>query len=284
MQERLKSNRPLRLWAIVFLALSTGLISGCDNSVNILDRDSGSYSVYGALNVHEDVNYIRIKDLNAPLVEDSTRTFEATVSLENLQTGTSEVLKDTTVQFENVYTHNFRSTLEITPATKYRVTVEHPNGRTTQATATTPRIAETSVEPKHADCETPITITFEPVQDPNDLDVTIGIKRSGKMRWISSFHPSPGNGDDAAHLSFTPLNVLDAIFKLNLNKPDHPVWCHQLDSDEMTIRYTHYGPDFFGDTPSDSLNVPGGVGRFGGMYDDSFSFTIDTTNICAPFC
>lgn len=286
MQERQKNNRPQRLWIIVLFALATVLLSGCDNSVSILDRDLGVYSVYGSLNIHENVNYIRIKDLNARLVKDSTRSIDATVTLKNLQKGTSEVLKDTVVQFDNLYTHNFRSTMEITPATTYRVTIEHPNKETVRATATTPRIADTSVEPKHADCETPITVTFAPVRDPNDLDVAIGIQRSGGMRWVFSFHASPSTdaSDDTVHLSFTPLNVLDAIFKLNPNRADHPVWCHELDSDEITIRYTHYGPDFFGNTPSDSLNVPGGIGRFGGMYDDSFSFPIDTTNICAPFC
>jgi len=274
--------RPLLMALCV--VLSAAFWSGCDSSVNILDRETGLYSIYGALNVHKDVNHIRVKDLDAPLVDDSTRTLDATVTLKDLQTGTTEVLTDSVVQFKDIYTHNFRITTDIRPDTKYQVTVERPDGRTAQATATTPAIADRTVTPQGADCTTSIRLTFEPVAAPENIDPVLGVEFGGDRRWTPAFGlRSAGSNANLVFLEFTPKQILNAIFKpVSLNGRE--VWCHQLDTDKLYVRYTHYGPDFYGDTPSDSLNVPGGIGRFGGYYKDSFSIRIDTANVCAPDC
>lgn len=285
MLARSERHRPL-LGLAVLLAASFGLlVSGCDNSVTILDRDTGLYSVYGALDINAETNYIRVKNLNTPLVADSTRTLEATVTLENRRTGTSMVLEDSVVQFEGVYTHNFRTTMDITPDTEYQVTVEHPAGRTAQATATTPPVAETDVNPRGEPCETPIRIAFEPVASPSQLDPEIGFDFGGMQRWTPAFRPRADESNpDRVFVQFTPKQLLDAVFKPESPLGGQEVWCHELDSNELYVRYTHLGPDFGADTPSDSLNVPGGIGQFGGFYEDSFSFQIDTVNVCAPFC
>lgn len=276
---------PRSILALVLLVSVVVLFPGCDNSVNILDRDTGLYSIYGALDIYADVNHIRVKNLNTPLVGDSTRTIGATVTLKNLRTGTSEILRDSIIQFENVYTHNFRTTLEIMPDTEYRITIEHSDGRTARATATTPHIAETDAVPEGEDCETPIRVQFEPVASPNAIEAELGFDYGGLQHWTPVFKTrSSDSNPDLVFLQFTPKQLLDAVFK-----PDSPlggkeVWCHELDNNKIYARYTHFGPDFGGDTPSDSLNVPGGIGVFGGFYEDSFSFPIDTTNVCAPFC
>lgn len=275
---------PLGL-AILLIVAVASLISGCENNISVLDQETGLYSVYGALDINADTNYIRVRNLNTPLVGDSTRTLEATVTFENSRTGTSMVLEDSIVQFEGVYTHNFRTTADITPNTEYRVTVEHPDGRTAQATATTPAIAKTSVDPRGGDCETPIRITFDPVASAGQLDPELGFNYGGTRRWTPTFRPqTTGVAPGQVFLQFTPKQLLDAVFK-----PDSPfggkeVWCHELDSEDLYVRYTHFGPDFSEDSSSDSLNVPGGIGQFGGFYEDSFEFEIDTANVCAPFC
>ena len=279
-------RHPLALHLAFVLLLGVPvLVAGCDNSVDILDRDTGLYSVYGALDINAEINSIRVKNLNTPLVDDSTRTLDATVTLENRRTGTSQVLKDSIVQFENVYTHNFRTTMPINPDTKYRLTVKHPDGRTAQATATTPPLAETNVNPRGKACETPIRIAFEPVASPKNLEPEIGFEIDGQRRWTPAFRPRSNESNaDLVFVQFTPKQLLDAVFKPDSPLGGQEVWCHELDSNTLFVRYTHLGPDFSGDTPSDSLNVPGGLGQFGGYYEDSFTFKIDTMNVCAPFC
>jgi hypothetical protein len=277
--------RPRLILAALLATMGFLAASGCDNSVTVLDRETGLYSVYGALDIDSDVNFIRVKDLNTPLVAESTRTLDATVTLKNLSSGASSVLQDSVVEFQDVYTHNFRSTMEIRPSTEYRVTVEHPDGRKTQAIGTTPPIADPDATPADEDCLTPVTVNLGQVPESTSIDIDVGVQFAGERSWLPFCDGCSPKSGSTFTFSFTPLEVLDGIFKQNRQYPNrHPVWCHNLDTDEMYVRYEHYGPDFYGDTPSDSLTVPGGLGRFGGYYDASFSFEIDTTNLCAPNC
>jgi len=262
--------RPLLVGLCV--VLSAAFWSGCDSSVNILDRETGLYSIYGALNVHKDVNHIRVKDLDAPLVDDSTRTLDATVTLKDLQTGTTEVLTDSVVRFENIYTHNFRVTTDIRPDTKYQVTVKHPDGRMVQATAMTPEIAERTVSPKTVGCQDFVLIAFEPVASSDRIDPVVAVKYGKRRYSTAEFRPRRSQSNPGVFLRFTPQQVLNAIFGRETD-----VSCDQLDRNKLYIRYAHLGPDFSGETPSDSLDLPGRIGQFGGFYRDSSSVRIDTT-------
>lgn len=268
------------LLKVIYFIVFTAVISGCDNTMDPFDEEKGLYSIYGYLDLNEEVNYIRVKDLNKPLPTDSTDTIDATVILENLNNNTKEILQDTLVQFNDIYTHNFRTAMEITPGTSYQITVERSDGKSVTATATTPHVADVSLEPTGQDCITPIEMTFKPVSGRYDLDLSIGFDYNEIRYWVSP---------DADHFEeelvifrFTPLNILDKIFY-----PPGPdserVWCHMLDHDNLFVRYTHYGPDFE-DTGSDSLDIPGETVKFGALYEDSFSFPIDLVQICPPLC
>ncbi|MFB6285686.1 MAG: hypothetical protein ABEK03_03800 [Candidatus Bipolaricaulia bacterium] len=272
--------RPLPVGLLCCIVLSMAFWSGCDNSVNILDRETGLYSIHGALDMYREVNHIRVKALNAPLVADSTRTLDATVTLEDLQTGTTEMLTDSVVRFENVYTHNFRVTTDIRPDTKYRVTVEHPDGRTAQATATTPVIAEQTVSPKTVGCRDFVLIAFEPVASSARIDPVVAAEYGGSRNSTSELRPRRSQSSpDRVFLRFTPQQALNAIFgEENPPSLEPKVRCDQLDTNRLYVRYAHLGPDFSGDTPSDSLDLTGEIGQFGGFYRDSLSVRIDTTS------
>lgn len=260
-------------YTVILLLL---LSSGCDNSMNAFDEEEGLYSIYGYLDLHEDINYIRIKDINETL-QDSDGVIDAKVTFENLDNSTSEILQDTVVEFDGVKTHNFRTTLDINPDTEYRVTAERSDGKTASATAITPYIAETSVNPMGENCSTTVNIDFEPVRSKNSLWVDVGFYYNQDLFWvpINTLLIEIGNKVNA---TFTPMMLINEAFE------GETIYCFELSDDTFEVRYTHYGPGIYEEAVSDSIGIPGGSGRFGAFYKDSFSFPIDTTGICPPSC
>lgn len=240
--------------------------------MNPFDEEKGLYSIYGYLDLDKEVNYIRVKDLNATLTTNSTDNINATVTLENTDKNIVETLQDTLVKFEGIYTHNFRTTMEINPVTSYKITVERSDGKSVTATATTPQIADVNWGPTNDYCQFPVEITFEPILDKYDLEVAIGFDYEDIRYWV---YPEITHVEgELIKYRFTPDSIIRSM----------EIECHQLDDDKLFIEYTHYGPDF-DSTGSDTLDTPTETVKFGALYEDSFTFPIDTTNIpCPPIC
>lgn len=256
------------------------LIAGCDNSLQPLNTEKGIYSIYGFIDVNADVNYIRIKDMNIPLVDDTTQTIDAAVTLTDLNTGASQVLQDSVVQFANVSTHNFRTTMDIQPETTYRIRVEGSDGRSVSATTTTPGIAQYNAEPTGEQCDTPITIRFEPVDEETLIILRLTFMLGGQQFGAQQLLQAPVTGEYNGILThrFSPLQLIrDSV-------NDSDLHCWSMDTEYIEARYIHFGPDYeFGgeSNVSDSLTVPGGAGQFVGLLRNSFSIRIDTTEISA---
>lgn len=264
------------------------LAGGCDNSMNPLNEKKGIYSIYGYLDILDEVNYIRVKDMNIPLVADTTETIDATVTLTNMETGESQVLQDSVVQFDSVMTHNFRTTMDIRPRTTYRVEVEGSDGRSVSATATTPGIAQTNVAPTGEICAVPITITFDNVQPRTAVSMEIHFVYKKVPYFMSRILRPEEQIDYDGSVSFTarPHQIIREGYCRKM--PDSicefpalpPGACFMLSSDVFTVDYIHYGPGYeFNDESnvSDSLSIPGGAGKLIGLLKDSFSFKIDTS-------
>lgn len=272
-----------RLAVILFIFISL-TVSGCDTSVDPLQEVNNSYSIYGHLEVGSNSNIVRVRNVNNPINKDSTRTLNVDVKLHNLDNGTTEILKDSLIQFEGVYSHNFISSMKILSGTSYQVDIHTPNDNILSATATTPEITNFNVSPTNEDCETFITLSFSPVKAPRYLDLYITFFYDGdQFRLPIASSPSSSEGN-VVSAGFTPQGLLDRYFKDDPTQGRSPVQCYELDSDEFLVEYTHYGPDFFQDTPSDSLDAPVRIGQFGGLYENTASFRIDTTRLCRPYC
>lgn len=277
----------------IYLAITFCLLcTGCDNSIQPLDRENGVYSIYGALDLREDVNFVRIKNLNRTLQEDTSGTIDATVVIEDLKTGNSDVMQDSIVAFEGIKTHNFYTGMNILPDTRYRVSVERSDGRTVSAEAETPSIVQADVEPVMEDCLTPIHVTFTPVEQRNNLRLNIGFNYEGNVQWVpfrENLGAGPGDidhGGNSETYSFIPKIILDSFSGASnfFDSGATEIWCHQLDDDRFYVRYTHYGPGSFESSTSDSLQIPKGTGRLLSLYKDTLNFRIDTVNICKPNC
>lgn len=248
------------------LLVASGM-SACDYSIAPLDEGRGNYSIYGYLDLNEPHSYIRVKDLKQPNTQEATLEIDYSVTFENLETGESEVLEDSVVRFPVAYTHNFRTTLDITYDTPYRVTVEGPSGKSAYATTRTPGRLEREVGPTGAPCNRTVRISFFPIENRNALVLDAGFELDGELIWqpVTYDFTSPSG---VSVFDFSPEELIaDAGY-------DIP--CSRLDSDLIHVRYTHYSTDFFERINTDSLDIPGGAGRFGALEREQFTFTIDT--------
>lgn len=278
-----------KLLPLILLLLAAGAMVRCDNSLEPLDSQRGFYSIYGLLDLDSESNFIRVKDLNQPLLADSTRELDVTVRFQNLDTGEEEILEDSVVRFEDVYTHNFHVTRDIRPGDTYRVTAEGPEGGESHAVATTPQFVDVGVPPPTVNCSTWVGVTFDPVLSEENLSVRAGFKYqedgffgSQEVKVLSVENPDQKN-DSVMHLSFKIQDLLIRASE-NFNLSSAPE-CFEMSTDRLFLEYTHHSGDLFGQNESDTTTVPGGAGRFGALYRDTLSFEIDTVRICSSiFC
>ena len=264
----MKKNTHFLCVALVFFTFFGGL-QGCETEINGLNEEKGIYSIYGYLDLKKDTNFVRIKNLNTPLTATSSDSIDAKVTLKNLANGNTSVLKDSVVEFDGVKTHNFMTTEDLQPDTEYQVKVQRSDGRSLSATASTPYLANRELKPSNPVCEGPTELVFEPVRDKFALDLKISFLYEGQRYWVNANNRLEEKGDGVV-ASFWFENIVKAPFSPEL------VFCNELSSDIFTIQYYHYGPDLFKDNVSDSINIPGGAGRFGAFYKESFTVQVDT--------
>ena len=121
--------------------LSFILIVGCDPSVDVVTpSDQYQYSLFGVLDVNRDTQFIRVEPLGDTTQVGAPSTLDATVHLQNLETGTRVTLQDSfdTIVGGQTTVHNAWTTHDIQPATPYRITVRRDSTPITTATTTTP--------------------------------------------------------------------------------------------------------------------------------------------------
>jgi hypothetical protein len=297
------------------LAAIVLLGSGCDNTI---DPFSGSspFSIYGYLDLSEQRQFIRVKDMNQPLLRDSTRTIDATVTLENLDNGRSYTMQDSVIAFGDVYTHNFWADLTVEPGTEYRVTVTRSDGVTSQSSTRTPRAIAPRPSPRAGHCLTTFTITLTGIRNAQRVrEVAVGFLPESASG--PSSPPAPGDdqdpgdapqqeriwvaadnsksvsianfgGDRDVQLRFTPEPVLGTEIP-SINRPPPGIYyprCWKLADDRILVAYLQLGPDWFdvpgGDVrfdPSESKFVENGLGFFGALRRDTVSVRVDTSDV-----
>lgn len=113
---------------------------------------------------------------------------------------------------------------------------------------------------------------------------------TGTTFWVKSNRFLTETNGPGVTATFTPWKITQQVFGIVEYDPPYipvmeadTVFCHQLDSDRLKVRYTHYGPDLWENTISDTFHIPEGSGRLGAFYKDNFSFRIDTTKLCPPY-
>lgn len=288
-------------------ALAFLLVAGCENTIEPY-AEKGAYSVHGVLFPSRDVQLVRVKPLSTPVTKVDSGTVNATVTLENVTEGLSEVLRDSIIPFEDaeteVITHNFWTDTPVPPETKYRLSVEGPHG-SVQATTVTPTGTDAEITPKEGDCYDRYTVIFEDVEDRRRVQASWEVKLEGmpaqfsrgKWAFFTLNNPYVTEEGEVA-VSFRPADTLGKLSRELYSIPSPPplpdslnkdCWssnlCAILGSNKLRVRYTYLGPAWYGDVPEDSLtydplqsrDVSGGLGFFGAARRDRIFATLDTS-------
>lgn len=269
----------------VFLAALLALVGNCDANLQPYADNAGLFSIYGYLTLSDEPHYIRVKNLNDLVLDDSTKPLNATVTLEDLETGDTEVLVDSIVEFDGLYTHNFRSEMDIEAERTYEVRVERSDGRIGRATATMPPLTATTLSPAtEAPCHRRITVEFPNVDNPRFIQASVGLKYGDAIGWMNIELERLDEGGSRAR--FTPASMVDEIVPENVTPfvdCDAEKYCNLLDDKNVRIAYTHFGPDW----PADSTlarplpsEVANGLGVFGGLRRDTLVATTNATLRC----
>lgn len=113
--------------------------SGCNQTFEPLQiNDKYFFTIFGYLDASADTQWVRIvpprQQLDAP-----PEVPEMQVTLENTETGETVIMKDSLFSSGSGFNYiNFYTLKDIEPGQNYRVKAEHPDGRASQATVTTP--------------------------------------------------------------------------------------------------------------------------------------------------
>jgi len=255
----------------------------CDNSIDPIDRETGIYAVYGILDLNEQTNFIRVRDLNVPFTAEGTREIDAEVTLENLQTGSLQVLESERQQYEDIFAHNFVYNGEVIPETEYRLTVERSDGRAVTMTITTSTKPAPNVAPFNQNCHVPIDFELSPL-DGSTVVLRVGFPDPDpdeEWWWGREHVLKPNDPQSPGKVAFTFIpheQVNEILLRGNRNCRD------TLHDGNIYLSYTHYGPGFYERISEEPFDIFGSAQRFGALYYDTLAIPVDTSPVCPQDC
>jgi len=270
-------KRSLKFILFCSFIFSTGLLS-CDSTLKPVDKDFGIYAVYGMLDLRKDINYIRVRDLNVPFTESATREIDAEVTLENLNSGFTEVLERNRRLFNGVYQHNFKIEQEIEANTEYQFTITRSDGASLILNATSPSYPEPIAEPVNQDCYTPIDVTFNPMYK-GTIVYLIEYKVGDTLRQGSFTLKNESIQGTGASFTFTPIDLLKVV-----PGSRGAFRCTELTVPEFNITYRHFSEGFYEKFYENKFEAFESTQRFGSYYEDTLTIPIDDSRVCPPDC
>ncbi|MEO9885808.1 MAG: hypothetical protein ABJR05_02070 [Balneola sp.] len=261
------------------------ILCSCDNSLEPVDQETGTYSVYGVLDLNEAPNYIRVRDLKIPFTAEATKEIDAEVILQNLDSNSTERLEDIKTQFNGVFQHNFEVG-RIFPDTEYRLTVKNAAGEGLEFVAKTPSILTKSISPDNRDCFTETFINFGNTNGGNMdyvLD-TVAVKgdESRGISFLEAFYLKKSgtllaNDEEPTEplfFDFIPGKVLNT----NLGIPRPLKKCSDLMFDRYVITYIYYSKGLQEKVANDPFDILSSTARFGAFYSDTIVVKFDTNS------
>lgn len=282
-----------------FLIFLTFIVVSCDTSrsINPFEEEIGSFSVYGAIELNEEENYIRIRDVSIPFLSDSAAGYELiSARLEEVATRREIALKDTIINFNGNYTHNYLIGEELQPRVAYSFTIYDELGESVHSVFTMPGINTHRINQNQVqNCWQPIRFTWDNVIAPEYILAYAGVNYNGRRFWGEVQRvdePDHVPGENRMEMVLTVRQLLVDIFPPPIGgegASSTPVefWppeveCPELDNNEVYIRYIHFGPDWeqFEETDYyifdflDSGEIENGIGFLGGIRRDEFMFTV----------
>ena len=279
------------LFLLSAVVMTSVLVGGCDNRIDPISGDA-QLSIYGALSLSADQQYVRVRDLTTPLTPEATRQLDVEVTLERLRDGARFPMRESVVLFDSVYTHNFYRNIALEPEAEYRVIAEHADGRTTSATARMPPILQETKSPAFSGCRSEVQIRLDPVPDIRTLDIALVYQYSGSAVRVEPGASTDdlfsfGAQDGGAVITFQPETLLSYTIP-SQDDPDtrftEETRCSVLDDDRIRLLYLQYSPQWLSSgrtaqtfDPTESKTVTNGLGFLGGIRRDSTFVRVDTS-------
>ncbi|TVR14599.1 MAG: hypothetical protein EA391_12510 [Balneolaceae bacterium] len=269
---------PRCLHILLIFSLAAAL-SGCDNTLEPIDEETGLFAIYGFLDLKEQNHYIRVRDLNAPFTREATESINATVTLHNITLGTATLLDSERRAHQDVYQHNFLFSDTVFPDHEYRLVVERSDGVTVEATTLTPTMPEPVTEPLNQNCFVPIEFSMEPMNG-GTVVLRVGLGPTENSPWGAPQVLTPDSRGRAA-FSFTPQEQVSLILPgsgLDRRCGDH------LFAGNIYLSYIHFAPDFYEQTEPEVYDIFDSTLKFGALYYDTLAVPVDISQVCPPDC
>lgn len=254
------------------------IILACNSSIEPLDKRTGVYAIYGALDMDKQTNYIRVRDLNAPFTAAATEFLDAEITLENLNNGVIANLSSERKEYDGVFLHNFLVNQEILPNSSYKLTARRSDGITVSVTTLSPTRPILDVLPVNGNCYEPITVEFSPTNGGKivyRLGFGIGDILFKSPHILKETEETPG----VINLTFTPFQELKTFRRS----------CYSLNDTNLYVEYAYYSEGLYPyeEVPitANPFDIFQSTQVFGAYFENAiFSFPIDTSKVCPQDC
>lgn len=280
----------IKYFGVLLIAVA-GFMACDEVFIEPFEAADADYSVYGAIELDSTTNYVRVKDIQSPLLANLEELRNFTVTFENMETGASKQLSDSIIYFNNNPTMNFIIEEDLEPRTAYKLTIEGSEGEVATTTATTPGVSTLSLTPEVTqDCLEDILIEFDNVQGDEFIRFELGVQYQGsfyfgEVKSVRQLQKVEGTDKVAVILNIKNMlvDVFPPVAEATVNVPPRrwnpTVNCNRLDNGVMRIRYTHFGPEFkvieektLAFDVLESGDVDNGIGFFGAKNSKQIIF------------
>lgn len=222
-----------------FIMSLTIMLMSCETSIEPIIEEGKGYSIYGPLNISESPNYLRVHNNKAILNPEGTLPMDANISFTNLDNGESEILEDQIIEFDGLYTHNFKIDMPIEFDTRYQVYLDDGEGITSTLTTVTTKESAINVLKDNARCSDDFKLQLSNinVEAGEHLGVEIGLEAGNSWLWTNRITSATYDSDEnIVTFSFTPYDISVSLFG-----QFDAIECSEFSSDIIRFRFTHIG-------------------------------------------
>ena len=132
--------------SVLWLLVVSGIVSGCDESVNPILGTEEAFTFYGIFNPQADTQAIRVYSIDGILKPESSQKLDALVTSVNKETGDTQVWRDSVIEFRNgTVGHVFYSLFRPEHDAVYTFKALRSDGKSAFADIKTPADGETEL-------------------------------------------------------------------------------------------------------------------------------------------
>ena len=134
---------------VVFIAIiSIGLFSGCDDTVDPFIESERYFSLFGAMNMNADTQFVRVEPVTQDIFRDPGDPIDAELRSIDMTSSDTLVWTDSLFTFDDgKKAHIFFAPLRVRPGRTYRIEAERSDGNITSIETTVPQTITPEVMP-----------------------------------------------------------------------------------------------------------------------------------------